>query len=789
MATNIDLSTGTGKLLCTQVPFYSLDCGSARYCGTTIGFSTHFATAAPILGSLPTEFLRPNFWVLYALSYCGPTIGFSTHLATAAPILGSLTTELLRIHSLYLCELPSSSIALHIAEPAVTDVCGITDMMARPAFIPPPPPPPPLLGPFIKLRVLRRAQTSAAGYSSIYETHCLTSPALLDRLSSDKRRTDLPWLHTGSSAYVNPIGGHGQALLRWSLDSLSRRAGEPIVRPDLSAHFFSPPPPPPGADNIVSINTLQVLRHAGYSIDDVDRLRNRIVGGCETIRNFSGINPRIRVSMQRRVVRTVLEVVSARGAVYRTNERCDGILQLHDPARKPCTVLHVLRAVAKKRSVCGLTITRSGLCFKAILLNEAQTCLKCTTCKTFSLLSAGRAQGSHVKAVAKFGKQIYRFCGEILKFHLQTPSAATLIQRYPRHLILLSRACVFIVTIDVVSHLVPVVFASTTLTTCWKTLHDDFALVMRPVVRKNRLSTIAAVDLFPSQPIKYRLGSTSLTARSLETKQVAERSRNWIGICHVLCYGTSPAFTWSDFQKPWKTAIRMAGLGMKPTFCLVILVDVSNCMCSDYISTLLAWGRGGPTVRPVTSHQDEPGSIPGRVPDFCIWESGRTMPLVGRFSRGSTVFPALFPGAAPYLPQSPSSALKTTMLRAAEISSLAQHIDVNTCTSQTQPRLVQFSVLAIENYLTDKLDYDGVKNKFSNEKARMMIVVHEVLIVVHMVLNVVHEVLIVVCGVLSAVHAVLSVVHAVPSAVCAELRLELSEVKGSPSYSQFIFEV
>ncbi|KAJ8872612.1 hypothetical protein PR048_026218 [Dryococelus australis] len=45
---------------------------------------------------------------------------------------------------------------------------------------------------------------------------------------------------------------------------------------------------------------------------------------------------------------------------------------------------------------------------------------------------------------------------------------------------------------------------------------------------------------------------------------------------------------------------------------------------------------------------------PAGSPDFRMWESCRTMPLAGGFSRGSPV------SAAPYSLQSPSSALKTT---------------------------------------------------------------------------------------------------------------------------------
>ncbi|KAJ8888778.1 hypothetical protein PR048_008270 [Dryococelus australis] len=44
----------------------------------------------------------------------------------------------------------------------------------------------------------------------------------------------------------------------------------------------------------------------------------------------------------------------------------------------------------------------------------------------------------------------------------------------------------------------------------------------------------------------------------------------------------------------------------------------------------------------LSSHQGDPGSIPGRVtPDFRMWESCRTMPLAGEFSRGSPVSPTL----------------------------------------------------------------------------------------------------------------------------------------------------
>ncbi|KAJ8871311.1 hypothetical protein PR048_027628 [Dryococelus australis] len=48
-------------------------------------------------------------------------------------------------------------------------------------------------------------------------------------------------------------------------------------------------------------------------------------------------------------------------------------------------------------------------------------------------------------------------------------------------------------------------------------------------------------------------------------------------------------------------------------------------------------------------------------PDFRMWESCRTMPLVGVFVRGSPVSPTLHPGDALYSHQSSSSSLKTTL--------------------------------------------------------------------------------------------------------------------------------
>ncbi|KAJ8871100.1 hypothetical protein PR048_027404 [Dryococelus australis] len=66
----------------------------------------------------------------------------------------------------------------------------------------------------------------------------------------------------------------------------------------------------------------------------------------------------------------------------------------------------------------------------------------------------------------------------------------------------------------------------------------------------------------------------------------------------------------------------------------------------------------------LASHHGDPGSIPDRVtPDFRKWETCRTTPFVGGFSRGSPFPPPLHSGADPYSLQSPSSTLKTSIFQ------------------------------------------------------------------------------------------------------------------------------
>ncbi|KAJ8880009.1 hypothetical protein PR048_020631 [Dryococelus australis] len=71
--------------------------------------------------------------------------------------------------------------------------------------------------------------------------------------------------------------------------------------------------------------------------------------------------------------------------------------------------------------------------------------------------------------------------------------------------------------------------------------------------------------------------------------------------------------------------------------------------CHGLVKEVAPYGRARPCIEAtvterlalLASQQGDPGSIPGRLtPDFRVWESCRTMPLIGGFSRGSPVSPA-----------------------------------------------------------------------------------------------------------------------------------------------------
>ncbi|KAJ8873359.1 hypothetical protein PR048_026993 [Dryococelus australis] len=60
------------------------------------------------------------------------------------------------------------------------------------------------------------------------------------------------------------------------------------------------------------------------------------------------------------------------------------------------------------------------------------------------------------------------------------------------------------------------------------------------------------------------------------------------------------------------------------------------------LSAQWPWGRGGRAISLLASQKGDPDSIPRRVtPDFRTWESCRTIPFAGAFSRGSLAFSVL----------------------------------------------------------------------------------------------------------------------------------------------------
>ncbi|KAJ8872553.1 hypothetical protein PR048_026159 [Dryococelus australis] len=111
-------------------------------------------------------------------------------------------------------------------------------------------------------------------------------------------------------------------------------------------------------------------------------------------------------------------------------------------------------------------------------------------------------------------------------------------------------------------------------------------------------------------------------------------------------------------------------------------VDCALVVCYHNGRRRLGQRSPGGVKHPISTlalHQGEPGSIPGRATGHLRkWESCRTMPLVTGFPRESPISPPPHSGAAPYLFQSPSPALKTPLLRAAQISShiLLLHVDI-----------------------------------------------------------------------------------------------------------------
>ncbi|KAJ8896780.1 hypothetical protein PR048_002125 [Dryococelus australis] len=95
------------------------------------------------------------------------------------------------------------------------------------------------------------------------------------------------------------------------------------------------------------------------------------------------------------------------------------------------------------------------------------------------------------------------------------------------------------------------------------------------------------------------------------------------------------------------------------------------------------------TVSLLASHQGEPGSILGRATPASGNRDGRCRWSAGFL--GNPPFPPSFhSGAFPYSLQSPTSALKTSLLRASQISSLTHSLDETSDPARLRPGTIEF---------------------------------------------------------------------------------------------------
>ncbi|KAJ8878508.1 hypothetical protein PR048_019086 [Dryococelus australis] len=114
-----------------------------------------------------------------------------------------------------------------------------------------------------------------------------------------------------------------------------------------------------------------------------------------------------------------------------------------------------------------------------------------------------------------------------------------------------------------------------------------------------------------------------------------------------------------------KYVFPLIGLGLERVGCLLVREDRGdggggqNCATRPQMPVIAlgsrkkkAGGRGDVVVSPSASHPGGPVRLPVELPpDFRMWESCWTMPLVGGSSRISPVFPPFRSGAAPFSPQ------------------------------------------------------------------------------------------------------------------------------------------
>ncbi|KAJ8888374.1 hypothetical protein PR048_007864 [Dryococelus australis] len=101
----------------------------------------------------------------------------------------------------------------------------------------------------------------------------------------------------------------------------------------------------------------------------------------------------------------------------------------------------------------------------------------------------------------------------------------------------------------------------------------------------------------------------------------------------------------------------------------------------------------------------------GSLPNFHAWESCRTILSVGGFSQGYPLSPHSHSGTAPYSPQSPSSTLKTSLLRAAQISSLTQSVPGSLLPTPAAQPIGEISQYAVANHAQDTFSEPRTANQ------------------------------------------------------------------------------
>ncbi|KAJ8875274.1 hypothetical protein PR048_023169 [Dryococelus australis] len=179
----------------------------------------------------------------------------------------------------------------------------------------------------------------------------------------------------------------------------------------------------------------------------------------------------------------------------------------------------------------------------------------------------------------------------------------------------------------------------------------------------------------------------SSTSRSLETGYVAERSRT----------GEETAETTENRNQYGRTRSRsqiFANASPMVRQFATSLSDIRQCTepTKQRITLLISPSSGSYLGNNAVVGRDKGASVvqwldylpstyskrvrfpAGSRLDFHMWKLCRMMPLVGEFSQGSPVSWLFHSDPAPYSPQSPSSVLKTSLLRGAQISSFAHSL-------------------------------------------------------------------------------------------------------------------